>query len=154
MGSGSELALKVGETVPERLQSFIPHSWLCRSQTKGRNEGRRKSMGGKWEDKAAVVSVAAVSGGFFSPLNGPVRPVPMMVPLGMSHQLGRSERRRGAAAASFPHKPAAARCENKPWSARRPSIVGSGPGLRKQGGDAGARYCCLPSHASHFASAE
>lgn len=88
-------------------------------------------MGGKWEDKAAVVSVTAESGSFFPhivPLNGPVRPVPMIVPLGMSHQLGCSERRRGAAAC-FPHKPAATRCKNEPWSVRQPSTVGNRPRL-------------------------
>lgn len=54
-------------------------------------------MGGKWEDEAAVVSVAAESGSFFSnvvPLHGPVRPVLMIVPLGMSHQPGCSEPQR------------------------------------------------------------
>lgn len=102
----------------------------------------------QWEGNGKIRPPLSVSplnrGAFFHivPLNTPVGPVLMIVPLGMSHQLGCSERRRGAAAC-FPHKPAATRCKNKPWSVRRPSIVGNRPRLRKQGGDTGVHYCFL-----------
>lgn len=132
-----------------RSSSFTP------GRAEAKQKGKMKGGENQWEGNGKIRQPSVSRGAFFHvvPLNRPVRPVLMSVPLGVSHQLGCSERRRGAAAC-FPHKPAATRCRNKPRSARRPSIVGNRPRLRKQGGDAGVHYCSLPSHTSHFASAD